>query len=105
MMERSLAERDTVNATLGYVTKDVSFSVWKTFAELEADLVVFLLKKCPGVGDDVVHTAIPFFDTPDFIASPNPNVTADTPIDLVFVDFIESVRPLSSLLSLIFFDM
>ena len=38
------------------------------------------------------HTPIPFFSTPDLIASPNPNVTDDTPIDLVFVDFIESVR-------------
>ena len=34
--------------------------------------------------------ALPFFSTPDFIGSVPPNVTDDTPIDLVFVDFIES---------------
>jgi len=64
LLERAAQE----NATIGYVTKD----------------------SCPGVGDDTVHTAIPFFSAPGFIASPNPNVTDDTPIDLVFVDFIES---------------
>ena len=45
---------------------------------------------CPGVGDDVAHTALPFFDTPDFIGSVPPTVAADAPIDLVFVDFIET---------------
>ncbi|KAI0343630.1 hypothetical protein BDW22DRAFT_1328874 [Trametopsis cervina] len=56
------------NLTLGYVTSDA----------------------CPGVGDDVAHAPLPFFDTPDFIASNPPNVTDDTPIDFVFVDFIEA---------------
>jgi len=71
MYERGLEleRRAPGNLTLGYVTKD----------------------SCPGVGDDTAHTAIPFFDTPDFIASPNPTgVSNDTAIDLVFVDFIES---------------
>lgn len=45
---------------------------------------------CPGVGDDIPHAALPFFDVPDFIGSTPPSVTDDTPIDLVFVDFIES---------------
>jgi hypothetical protein len=46
---------------------------------------------CPGVGDDTAHAPLPFFDVPDFIASDPPqNTTDDTPIDLVFVDFIES---------------
>lgn len=36
------------------------------------------------------HAPIPFFSTPDFIASRPPAVSDDTPIDLVFVDFIES---------------
>ena len=31
----------------------------------------------------------PFFETPDFVASVAPTVSDDTPIDLVFVDFIE----------------
>lgn len=31
----------------------------------------------------------PFFDSPDFIGSNPPNVTDDTPIDLVFINFIE----------------
>ncbi|KAI0369047.1 hypothetical protein BV20DRAFT_424119 [Pilatotrama ljubarskyi] len=60
--------RAAQNATLGYVTHD----------------------DCPGVGDDVLHAPLPFFSTPDFIGSNPPNVTDDTPIDLVFVDFIES---------------
>ena len=47
------------------------------------------MQACPGVGDDTLHAPLPFFSTPDFIGSQNPNVTDDTPIDLVFVDFIE----------------
>ncbi len=31
----------------------------------------------------------PFFDSPDFVGSNPPNVTDDTPIDLVFINFIE----------------
>lgn len=42
------------------------------------------------MGDDIPHTPLPFFSSPDFIGSNTPNVTDDTPIDLVFVDFIES---------------
>ena len=34
--------------------------------------------------------AQPFFSSPDFIGSNPPNVADDTPIDLVFVDFIQS---------------
>ncbi|KAH8112346.1 Metallo-dependent phosphatase-like protein [Phellopilus nigrolimitatus] len=72
---REMAERDSMlgkrtaeNLTLGYVTSDA----------------------CPGIGDDVPHSPLPFFSTPDFIGSNPPNVTDDTPIDLVFVDFIET---------------
>ena len=32
----------------------------------------------------------PFFSSPDFIASDPPSVSDDTPIDLVFVDFIQN---------------
>ena len=32
----------------------------------------------------------PFYSTPDFIGSNAPDVSDDTPIDLVFVDFIET---------------
>ncbi|KNZ74029.1 hypothetical protein J132_08339 [Termitomyces sp. J132] len=60
--------RAAQNLTLGYVTTD----------------------SCPGVGDDTLHAPLPFFDVPDFIASNPPAVSDDTPIDLVFVDFIES---------------
>ncbi|KAI0741024.1 Metallo-dependent phosphatase-like protein [Earliella scabrosa] len=57
------------NATLGYVTHD----------------------SCPGVGDDTIHSPLPFFSTPDFIGTDAPEgLTDDTPIDLVFVDFIQS---------------
>nr|GAT59669.1 predicted protein [Mycena chlorophos] len=56
------------NLTLGYVTADA----------------------CPGVGDDTPHAPLAFYDIPDFIGSAAPNVSDDTVIDLVFVDFIES---------------
>ncbi|KAG1851331.1 5'-nucleotidase [Suillus subalutaceus] len=56
------------NLTLGYVTVD----------------------SCPGAGDDTLHMALPYYSVPDFIGSNPPNVTDDTPIDLVFVDFIEA---------------
>lgn len=52
-----------------------------------------ITQACPGVGDDIEHEALPFFSTPDFIGSDPPkNLTADSvaPIDLVFVDFIET---------------
>lgn len=56
------------NLTLGYVTAD----------------------SCPGAGDDTLHMALPYYSVPDFIGSNPPNVTNDTPVDLVFVDFIEA---------------
>ncbi|KZT43442.1 hypothetical protein SISSUDRAFT_695204 [Sistotremastrum suecicum HHB10207 ss-3] len=56
------------NLTLGYVTQDA----------------------CPGVGDDTPHSPLPFFGSPDYIASPTPNLNSSALIDLVFVDFIES---------------
>ncbi|KAL4249237.1 Calcineurin-like phosphoesterase domain-containing protein [Abortiporus biennis] len=63
-----IERRAAQNLTLGYVTQD----------------------SCPGVGDDVLHAPLPFFSVPDFIGSNPPNVTDETPIDLVFVDFIET---------------
>ncbi|KAI0645155.1 Metallo-dependent phosphatase-like protein [Trametes meyenii] len=61
--------RAAQNATLGYVTHD----------------------DCPGVGDDTLHAPLPFFSTPDFIGSNPPTGLADdAPVDLVFVDFIET---------------
>jgi hypothetical protein len=41
------------------------------------------------VGDDTLHTPLPFFDSPDFISSTPPAGGNDTTVDLVFVDFIE----------------
>ncbi|RDB25253.1 hypothetical protein Hypma_007377 [Hypsizygus marmoreus] len=61
-------KRAAANQTLGYVTHD----------------------SCPGVGDDTPHAPLLFNPVPDFIGSRPPNVSADAPIDLVFVDFIES---------------
>jgi hypothetical protein len=52
--------------------------------------LIVVLQTCPGVGDDIPHTPLPFFSSPDFIASAPPDVADDVPIDLVFVDFIES---------------
>lgn len=62
-----LERRSAGNLTLGYVTKD----------------------SCPGVGDDTLHAPLPYHPFPDFIGSNPPPVSDDTPIDLVFVDFIE----------------
>ncbi|KAJ7126206.1 Metallo-dependent phosphatase-like protein [Mycena epipterygia] len=62
------ARRAAANLTIGYVTTDA----------------------CPGVGDDIPHTPLPFFSSPDFIASASPDVADDAPIDLVFINFIES---------------
>ncbi|KAF9445490.1 hypothetical protein P691DRAFT_265564 [Macrolepiota fuliginosa MF-IS2] len=63
-----IEKRSMKNLTLGYVTQD----------------------SCPGVGDDVPHAPLPFFDAPDFISSDPPaDTTPDTLIDFVFVDFVE----------------
>lgn len=63
-----VGRRAAQNLTLGYVTQDA----------------------CPGIGDDTLHAPLPFYSTPNFIGSKPPNVTDNTPIDLVFVDFIET---------------
>lgn len=42
------------------------------------------------MGDDVVHAPLPFFPVADFIGSIPPNVSNDTPIDLVFTSFISN---------------
>jgi len=69
-----LARRDSdfglppVSHSLGYVTSD----------------------SCLGVGDDIPHVALPFFETPDFVGTSLPNTTDDsTLIDVVFINFIE----------------
>ncbi|KAF8420578.1 Metallo-dependent phosphatase-like protein [Boletus edulis BED1] len=68
MQERQIQMANATNLTLGYVTID----------------------GCPGTGDDTLHIPLPYYSVPDYIASNSPNVTGDTPIDLIFVDFIES---------------
>ncbi|KAF8885968.1 Metallo-dependent phosphatase-like protein [Infundibulicybe gibba] len=52
-------------------------------------LAAYPMQSCPGIGDDIPHAPIPFNSVPDFIGSKTPDVSADTPIDLIFVDFIE----------------
>ncbi|KAI9573256.1 Metallo-dependent phosphatase-like protein [Boletus coccyginus] len=37
-----------------------------------------------------LHTPLPYYSVPDYVGSNPPNVTGDTPIDLVFMNFIES---------------
>ncbi|KAG8679777.1 hypothetical protein FRC09_018736, partial [Ceratobasidium sp. 395] len=67
--EREYRERATANLTLGYVTTD----------------------SCPGVGDDTLHTPIPYYNAPGYIATALPPGTADdTLVDLVFLDFFET---------------
>ncbi|KAF8655620.1 hypothetical protein AX16_002975 [Volvariella volvacea WC 439] len=60
--------RTAANATLGYVTHDA----------------------CPGIGDDTLHAPLPFNPVPNFIGSKVPELPDETPVDLVFVDFIAS---------------
>lgn len=72
--------------TLGYVTTDVSLLVF-----MVVDLHILLFAQgCPGAGDDTLHTPLPYYSVPNYVGSNPPNVTSDTPIDLVFVDFIKS---------------
>ncbi|KAH9976377.1 Metallo-dependent phosphatase-like protein [Lactifluus volemus] len=54
------------NLTLGYVTQDA----------------------CPGLGDDTLHTPLPFFSTPDYMSSTPPTGSSETEIDVVFDEFI-----------------
>ncbi|KAF9519339.1 hypothetical protein BS47DRAFT_1370749 [Hydnum rufescens UP504] len=56
--------------TLGYVTKD----------------------SCPGVGDDTLHTPLPYYPSPpDYIASPLPTgLRDDSQMDVIFLDFFAS---------------
>ena len=42
------------------------------------------------MGDDTLHTPLPYFGSPDFISSTPPAGTNDTAIDLVFVQFVGS---------------
>ncbi|KAL5478293.1 hypothetical protein ACEPAI_2477 [Sanghuangporus weigelae] len=64
-------------STVGYVTSD----------------------SCPGTGDDTPHAPLPFYSSPAYISSTDipsssssnlTSISDDTPIDLVFVDFIAS---------------
>ncbi|KAF8627608.1 hypothetical protein AX15_004314 [Amanita polypyramis BW_CC] len=70
-----LEDRDNLN--LGYVTND----------------------SCPGIGDDTLHTPLPFYNVPDYVASPTPNLPDNATIDLVFVRFLasEAIRVLNHL--------
>jgi 2',3'-cyclic-nucleotide 2'-phosphodiesterase (5'-nucleotidase family) len=71
MDKRNGELRTAGNLTLGYVTQD----------------------SCPGVGDDIPHSPIPFYPFPDFVASDPPTgseITDDSLIDFVFVDFIQN---------------
>jgi len=51
---------------------------------------LIILKSCPGVGDDIPHTPIPYYDTPTCIGTPAPNLADDATLDLVFDDFFSS---------------
>ncbi|KAG1787052.1 Metallo-dependent phosphatase-like protein [Suillus plorans] len=55
-------------ASFGYVTRD----------------------SCPDAdkADDTLHTPLPNYDVPFYVGSNPPNVTADTPIDVVFLNFL-----------------
>ncbi|KAG6853741.1 hypothetical protein C0991_001877 [Blastosporella zonata] len=94
-----LEERESLEYGLGYVDK--RYRAWlqdmdrrhgvERRAALNQTLGYVTTDSCPGVGDDTLHAPLPYFSYPDFIASnPPAGVADDAPIDLVFVDFIES---------------
>ena len=88
MERRQIQTTYATDLTLGYVTTDVRRLF---FLFLVVDLPISLSAQgCPGQGDDTLHIPLPSYSIPDYIASNTPNVTDDTPIDLVFVNFIES---------------
>ncbi|KAH7883398.1 5'-nucleotidase, partial [Phlebopus sp. FC_14] len=60
------------------------------FSAIESRLTwKHILQSCPGAGDDTLHINLPYYDPPQYMGSNPPNVTDDTPIDLVFLTFIE----------------
>ena len=81
--------RAAQNLTLGYVTADVCFKFLFVMDPDKHSSQPFL-QSCPGIGDDTLHAPLPFNKVPDFIGSIPPQVSTDAPIDLVFVDFIET---------------
>jgi hypothetical protein len=40
------------------------------------------------LGDDTLHTPLPFFSTPDFMSSTPPTGSSETEIDVVFDNFV-----------------
>jgi hypothetical protein len=86
---RRRAFENNQNYTPGYVTKDVSQP--SNLLYIGTHLPFTTYQSCPGIGDDTLHTPLPYFAVPDYIASPTPSVSDDTPIDLVFFDFIASL--------------
>jgi hypothetical protein len=80
---RSRTFENNQTYTPGYVTKDVS-----QFSRPQALILHKFTQSCPGIGDDTLHTPLPYFPVPDYIASRTPPLSDDTPVDLVFFDFI-----------------
>ncbi|KAI5995283.1 Metallo-dependent phosphatase-like protein [Pisolithus orientalis] len=98
-------EMDAKSWELGYV--DNRFQTWLGETERhtthgkpgrhDLNFGYVTVDSCPEDGDDTLHTLPPSYDIPDYMMSSPPNVTDDTPIDLVFVDFIET--PVLSILN------
>lgn len=65
----------------------MDFILW---LESTYESVLITSQSCPGTADDTPHVALPYYSIPDFIGSTPPTVAGDIPIDLVFVDFIET---------------
>jgi hypothetical protein len=49
-------------------------------------MTLCFFKSCPGMGDDVVHSPLPFFHAAPFLTSKLLN--DEVPIDVAFADFI-----------------
>lgn len=83
---------NTTTLTLGYVTTDVRrlFFFFSSLRFVVVELSFLFPQGCPGAGDDTLHVPLPYYSVPNYVGSNPPNVTSDTLIDLVFIDFIES---------------
>ena len=88
--QQAVYTTNTTNLTLGYVTTDVRRLSVCICACGSLSCLLLSTQGCPGAGDDTLHVPVSYYSAPNYISSNPPNVTDDTPIDLVFINFIES---------------
>lgn len=77
---------DARTHTLGYVTTDVRAPI------ISQEYFYWhpKIQSCPGIGDDIPHTPLPFYDIPDFTSTSIPDLPDHARVDFVFLDFIRA---------------